>query len=254
MLAAGPSRILKDRGAPGVPATGVTLSQEKSRMLRMRVPTVARWAFALVLVAMVGIAAAASKKNVAAKPDEDPLHAQLENKSPQERIDYLQGVVDAGNATKETYFQLGNAQYEAGNAAKAADAFQQAVAADSTYFKAVINLGLMLDDQQLYPRAIETFEQAGRLQPNNPDVWSHMGNTYYAQKDFPKAMELYQKALKLDPKATHALYSMGVAFADAGMFREAVKYWDQVAVLDAQGELGKNAKENLELVKKYLIP
>ena len=85
-------------------------------------------------------------------------------------------------------------------------------------------------------------------------MWSHMGNTYYAQKDFPKAMELYQKSLQLNPKATHALYSMGVAFADAGMFREAVKYWDQVAVLDAQGELGKNAKENLELVKKYLIP
>lgn len=220
----------------------------------MRVPTVARWAVTFVLVGMVGVAGAASKKHVAPKAEDDPLRSQLENKSPQERVDYLQGLVDSGQATKETWFQLGNAQYEAGQPARAADAFQQAVAVDSTYFKAVINLGLMFDEQQLYPKAIEIFEQASRLQPENPDVWSHMGNTYYAQKDFPKAMELYQKSLQLNPKATHALYSMGVAFADAGMFREAVKYWDQVAGLDAQGELGKNAKENLELVKKYLIP
>jgi tetratricopeptide (TPR) repeat protein len=223
-------------------------------MLRMRVSTVVRWAVALAFVVTASVATAGSKKVTPPKPEDDPLRAQLENKSPQEKIDFLQGLVDDGKATKETWFQLGNAQYEAGHPDKAADAFQQAVTADSTYFKAVINLGLMLDEQQLYPRAIEVFEQAGRLQPNNPDVWSRMGNTYYAQKDFPKAMEMYQKALKIDSKATHALYSMGVSFADAGIFREAVKYWDQVATLDPQGELGKNAKENLELVKKYLIP
>ena len=220
----------------------------------MRVLTVARWVVALVLAVSVGVAGAASKKEAASKPEEDPLRAQLDKKTPQERVEYLQGLVDAGQTTKEVWFHLGNAQYEAGQAARAADAFQQAVAIDSTYFKAVINLGLMFDDQQLYPKAIEVFEQAGRLQPGNPDVWSHMGNTYYAQKDFPKAMELYKRALQLDPKATHALYSIGVAFADAGMFREAVKYWDQVATLDPQGELGKNAKDNLDLVRKYLIP
>ena len=47
---------------------------------------------------------------------------------------------------------------------------------------------------------------------------------------------------------------MAVAFADAGIFREAVKYWERVAHVDPQGELGKNATENIDLVKKYLIP
>jgi cytochrome c-type biogenesis protein CcmH/NrfG len=112
----------------------------------------------------------------------------------------------------------------------------------------------MYDEQQMFPKAIESFEQAAQLEPKNPDVWSHMGNTYYAQNNHAKATELYTKALQIDPNAQHALYSFGVAFADAGIFREAVDYWGRVVKVDAKSELGKNAAENLELVQKYLIP
>ena len=195
-----------------------------------------------------------------AKPKDKPgsdgeaLKAQLEGKNPQERIDILKAMVDEGTATKDAYFHLGNARYESGDAAGAAQAFEQAVAMDSTFFKAVVNLGLMYDEQANFPKAIESFEQATHLEPDNPDVWSHMGNTYYAQKEYSKATELYRKALKLQPDATHALYSLGVAFADAGMFREAVNYWKRVVELDKDGDLGKNARENVDLLQKYLIP
>jgi tetratricopeptide (TPR) repeat protein len=185
---------------------------------------------------------------------DDALRTQLEGKNAQERIDLLNGIVDDGKATKDVYFQLGNAHYESGNAQKAALAFEQAVALDATFFKAIMNLGLMYDEQQMFPKAIESFEQAAALDPKNPDVWSHMGNTYYAQSNHAKATELYRKALGLDANAQHALYSMGVAFADAGIFREAVEYWGRVVKADPQSELGKNAAENVELVQKYLIP
>jgi cytochrome c-type biogenesis protein CcmH/NrfG len=232
-------------------------------MFDHRLATAVRSLAAVVLV--LGVAAGSSsadnKKSKDTKKAKDapaqaadPLHAQLEGKSPQEKIDALNGIVDAGQATKEVWFQLGNAKFESGDTAGAATAFEKAVAMDSTYFKAVVNLGLMYDEQQNFSKAIETFEQAGRLEPNNPDVWSHMGNTYTTQGNYAKASELYRKALKLDPNAVHALYSMGVAFADAGIFREAVHYWTRVTELDPKGELGKNASENVELVKKYLIP
>lgn len=200
------------------------------------------------------LAPALAKDKKSAAKDEDALAAALAGKSPQERVEYLNGIVEDGKASRDVYFQLGNARYESGDPAKAAIAFQQAVAMDSTFFKAIVNLGLMYDEQQMYPKAIEVFEQATHLQPDNPDVWSHMGNTYYAQNNFSKATELYRKAIALDPKATHAIYSFAVAFADAGLFREAVKYWQQVVQLDPQSEIGKNAAENVELVQKYLIP
>lgn len=203
-----------------------------------------------VLWALGGGSAVADKKPA----EVDPLRAELEGKTAAQKIELLEQRAEAGQASKELYFHLGNAQYEAGNAVSAAAAFEKAVAMDSTFFKAVVNLGLMYDEQQLYPKAIETFELAGRLQPKNPDVWSHMGSTYYSQNVYPKATELYRQALALDPESPLALYSLAVAFADAGIFREAVKYWEHVVRADGQGELGKNAAENIDLVKKYLIP
>ena len=195
-------------------------------------------------------AGAADKKSAAA----DPLRAELEGKSAAEKIELLGKRVDAGENTKEVYFHLGNAKYESGDLPGAAAAFEKAVAIDSTFFKAVVNLGLLYDEQQNFAKAIETLEQATHLEPKNPDAWSHLGDAYYGQSNFTKATELYRQALAIDPNSPQALYSMAVAFADAGIFREAVKYWDHVTRVDAQGELGKNAAENIDLVKKYLIP
>jgi cytochrome c-type biogenesis protein CcmH/NrfG len=67
-------------------------------------------------------------------------------------------------------------------------------------------------------------------------------------------MELYRKALSVQSEAPHALYSMGVAFADAGLFREAVNYWQRVALAEPNTDLGRSASENVELLQKYLIP
>ena len=133
-------------------------------------------------------------------------------------------------------------------------AFLQAVQIDSLYFKAMFNLALMYDEGENYTRAIETFERAAKLSPEAPDVWSHMGNSYYAIGQHAKAMDLYRQAVALDSTATHALYSMGIAFADAGIFREAARYWGRVSQLEPDSQLGKNAAENVKLLQQYLIP
>lgn len=218
----------------------------------------ARWAAAFAGLCLVvgSVSSAAPKKDAraAAAAAEDPLRALLDGKTPQQKADFLNGIVDDGKASKDVYFHLGNAKYEMGDAAGAAAAFEKCVAMDSTFFKAIVNLGLMYDEQQLFPKAIEAFELAAKLQPQNPDVWANLGNSYYTQAQHPKAFEYYQKALALDPNSQSALYSMAVSFADAGIFREAVKYWQHVVDVDPKSEQGKNAAENIDLVKKYLIP
>lgn len=184
----------------------------------------------------------------------DDFYDTVKDKPAKERREALQVHIDEGNVSKELYFHLGNAAYEAGDPAAAALAFEQAVELDEKYFKAMVNLALMYDEMKKYPKAIETFEQAAEIEPDNPEVWSHLGNTYYAQREYPKAVDLYRKSLSLDPDAAHALYSMGVAFADAGLFREAVNYWKRVAAVEPDTELGKSATENVELLQRYLIP
>lgn len=194
---------------------------------------------------------------MAQAPKSDPtsaLRAELEGKSPAERVEFLNQRIDAGQADRESYFFLGNAKYESGDLPGATAAFEKSVAMDSTFYKAVVNLGLMYEEQQNYAKAIEAFDHAARLEPKNPDSWTHLGNSYYSQNNYSKANELYRQALALDANSPSALYSMAVSFADAGIFREAVKYWQRVAEVDPKGDLGKNARENIDLVSKYLIP
>lgn len=182
------------------------------------------------------------------------LSEQLQGKSPRDRLVLLKQMVDEGNGSKEVYFYLGNAYYETGDINGAVVSFTSAIELDPQYFKAIVNLALMYDEQQKYALAIETFERAAEIEPQNPDVWSHLGNSYYGQGEHAKAMEYYRKSLSIDPESGHALYSMGVAFADAGIFREAVRYWSRVSELEPDTELGRSAAENVELLQRYLIP
>ncbi|UCE03739.1 MAG: tetratricopeptide repeat protein [Candidatus Latescibacterota bacterium] len=205
---------------------------------------------AVALLAAVGL----HPTPLRADTDTEALLQELEGKSPEERLRLLKITVDEGRSSKEIYFHLGNAYFAVNDVQGAILAFGKALELDPQYFKAAVNLALMYDEQESYPRALEVFELAASIEPENPDVWSHMGNTYYAQGNYAKAMELYRKALALDADATHALYSVGVAFADAGIFREAVRYWTRVSALEPESELGRSAAENVELLNRYLIP
>jgi tetratricopeptide (TPR) repeat protein len=184
----------------------------------------------------------------------DEFLASIKDKPPAERVVALREYTEANKPTKEIWFHLGNAHYEAGEADAAVVAYEQALTLDPNYFKALVNLALMYDDLQQYPKAIETLERAAQIDSTNADVWSHLGNTYYAQDKHAQGVEYYRKALRINPDAAHALYSMGVAFADAGIFREAVTYWMHVSRVEPDSELGKSAAENVELLQRYLIP
>ena len=184
----------------------------------------------------------------------DEFLASIKEKPPAERIVALREYNESHKPTKETWFHLGNAHYEAGQQDDAVVAYEQALALDPNYFKALVNMALMLDDLRQYAKAIETLERAAKIDSTSADVWSHLGNTYYAQDKQAEGVNYYRKALRLNPDAAHALYSMGVAFADAGMFREAVKYWTRVSQIEPSTELGKSAAENVELLQRYLIP
>lgn len=187
-------------------------------------------------------------------PDTQALLEEIKGMTPQDRLRALKIRVDEGNPSKEIWFHLGNAYYETNNINGAIQAFESALEKDPKFFKAMVNLALMYDENESWAKAIETFERAAEIEPENPDVWSHLGNTYYAQGKYHDAMSHYRMALSVDEDAVHALYSIGIAFADAGIFREAVRYWSRVSQLEPESELGRSASENVELLQKYLIP
>jgi eukaryotic-like serine/threonine-protein kinase len=60
-----------------------------------------------------------------------------------------------------------------------------------------------------YPKALEAYQNLGKVSPDNPDLESSLGNIYENSGDFTKAREFYQKVLASNPKDIATLLAMG---------------------------------------------
>ena len=64
--------------------------------------------------------------------------------------------------------------------------------------------------------AITVFEEAHRLQPQDPLILYNLGEVYREGKQFMKAREAWEKALKLDPHNAKVHAALGALFAIQG--------------------------------------
>ena len=80
----------------------------------------------------------------------------------------------------------------------------------------------------------------------------HLGHLRYRRGDTAGAMALYRRALALDPRSAQAHYYLGLAFADAKIFREAIREWEEVAKIAPDSDLGRTAAENAALIRRYI--
>jgi tetratricopeptide (TPR) repeat protein len=63
-----------------------------------------------------------------------------------------------------------------------------------------------------YAEAARLFEQAAKLNPNDPAVQNGLGNVQYARGDPGKAIAAYQRAIKLLPEYTAAYHDLALAY------------------------------------------
>jgi tetratricopeptide (TPR) repeat protein len=209
----------------------------------------------LLLIALLALAATPRE----GRPQEEdgtqaepPLGEQLEGLPPDAQAKYLEYLIESDKETAEVYFYLGNAQYSMGKLEDAKASFERAIELDPDFYKAMVNLALVLEDKGDYQQAEKTYLDAIEVNPGDALAMSHLGSLHYAQGDFERAIDLYRKALEVDPECAQAYYNMGVAFADARIFREAIRLWERVVELDPDGKLGENAGQNVKVLHQYL--
>jgi len=63
-----------------------------------------------------------------------------------------------------------------------------------------------------YPQALELYEKAYKLTPNNLDVLRGLGNINFDLKKYPEAERWYQQALKLKPDDPNVRTDLGLTF------------------------------------------
>ena len=72
-------------------------------------------------------------------------------------------------------------------------------------------------------KAINSFQKALLLQPNNAEIYNNIGVAFKEKNMFGKAIEAYDKAIYINPNYAEAFYNKGVANQDRGNLEEAIK-------------------------------
>jgi tetratricopeptide (TPR) repeat protein len=205
----------------------------------------------VVLVAVLMLSAVVVPMVSASDPLEG-LAEKLKDKTPEEQIVLLNGMVEEGTDDAQLHFFLGNAYFALSKYDEAIAEFEIAVKLKEDYSKAWVNMGIVQDTKHNRRAARDAYNRAIELNPEDVLAYCHLGFSFQSAGENEKAMEYYQKALSIDPNSAQAHYNLGLAFAEARIFNEALVEWNKVIELDPDGQLGKIAAENVELIKTYM--
>jgi cytochrome c-type biogenesis protein CcmH/NrfG len=109
-------------------------------------------------------------------------------------------------------------------------ALQSVVARDPKNVQAWVQLGHDYFDTRQPQKAIDAYERALELRPDDPDVITDQGVMYRDLGQYERALQNFQRASRIDPKHVQSLFNLGVVFAnDLNEPQKAVEAWTRVA-------------------------
>jgi tetratricopeptide (TPR) repeat protein len=127
----------------------------------------------------------------------------------------------------EAHYIQGFNLLEAGNAAGAAEQYQQAVRLSPNYLKAHFYLGVALEQTGRIEEAIGQYEQVLRLDPDYIKAHFYLGAALERMGRVQEAIEHYQLALRLKPDNAEAHNNLGAILAQVSRVQEAIGHFEE---------------------------
>ncbi|MFH1844738.1 MAG: tetratricopeptide repeat protein [bacterium] len=145
--------------------------------------------------------------------------------------------------------------------------FAQAIALDSTFVQAYVNLGSLYDDraapigtnfeqrrvrQEHLDTARTMYERALAIDPDNEKANCNLGSLHLKQKEQTEAKVRFSHVLAINPNSALAHYNMAIMFAEEKIYREALLEWELAAKVDPDGDIGDRSRANIQIVQELL--
>ena len=113
-----------------------------------------------------------------------------------------------------------------------------------------IELANLYFDAERYEDAIKWYEEAVKLSPNDVNLHTDLGISYYYINQPDKALALFNRSLQLDPKHAKTLLNLGIvkAFGKQDL-QGASEAWQQVIKLAPDSPEGQAAKRALDTLQ-----
>lgn len=113
--------------------------------------------------------------------------------------------------------------------AQAAAPLLETVNKDPNDFDWLVKLGNLYYDGQQFPNAIQYYERALAIHPDNPDVRTDMGTAYWYTGNAEKALTAMETSLKYRPGHPQTLFNLGwVLWQGKQDPKGAIEAWQQL--------------------------
>lgn len=119
------------------------------------------------------------------------------------------------------------------------------IKADPDDMESTLHLAHLLQDSELFERAIINYKKYLEKNPENADVRVDMGICFYNLGDYAAAINEIENALKYQPKHQIAHLNLGIVNLTAQNIDVSKEWFRKAVELDPQSEAGKRAQELL---------
>jgi len=124
--------------------------------------------------------------------------------------------------------------------------------ADPNNFELLSQIGDVYYDTQIFPTAIDYYQQALKLQPNNANVRTDMATAYWYLGDADSAINEFQKALTFEPNKANTLFNLGIVEWQGKMdVTDAVNAWEKLLKTNPNYENKQKVTELIAQAKKH---
>jgi serine/threonine protein kinase len=101
--------------------------------------------------------------------------------------------------------------------------------------------------QQHYTQALQAYEEALRMDPENFHAWNGKGTALYNQGNYRKALDAYQHATEIDPENAVAWISAGFALQRLQRYQQALVHFERALSIDSTYVAAWNGRGDTQL-------
>jgi cytochrome c-type biogenesis protein CcmH/NrfG len=136
--------------------------------------------------------------------------------------------------------------------AQAAAPLLEAVNRDPKDFDSYVKLGNLFYDGKEFPQAIQYYERAVLIHPDNPDVRTDMGTAYWYTGNAEKALAAMETSLKYRPGHPQTLFNLGwVRWQGKQDPKGAIAAWQQLLKANPDYPQRQQVEQDIAKAKEH---
>ena len=138
------------------------------------------------------------------------------------------------------------------SAEKRIDEIKEILAADPANRNAWVALGNQYFDNNQFIDAIDAYDKALELQPNDPDVLVDQGVMFRRLGWFDKAIDNFTMASELNPRHVNALFNLGIIYRyDLQDFPKATEIWTKLLEMNPGSPAADKLRQEIEWMQQH---